>query len=139
MLPTARCEARVVVDAVCQRCLEPMETPVEARVDLLLVEDAGRIVNPMTLKGQAIGGIIQGLGGAFLEHIIYDDNAQVVSGTLAEYLVPSAPDFPNIRAIMLEEKPSPRGRFHNNGGPSSCHRSAKPSDGAVKSPFGPPH
>lgn len=76
-------------------------------IDLLLVEDAGRIVNPLTLKGQAIGGIVQGLGGAFLEHIVYDDHAQVVSATLAEYLVPSAPDFPNIRAIMLEEKPSP--------------------------------
>lgn len=76
-------------------------------IDLLMVEDAGRIVNPMTLKGQAIGGIIQGLGGAFLEHIIYDENAQVVSATLAEYLVPSAPDFPNIEAIMVEEKPSP--------------------------------
>ena len=76
-------------------------------IDLLLVEDAGRIVNPLTLKGQAIGGIVQGLGGAFLEHIVYDDDAQVLSATMAEYLVPSAPDFPNIRAIMLEEKPSP--------------------------------
>ncbi|MDC0033365.1 xanthine dehydrogenase family protein molybdopterin-binding subunit [Alphaproteobacteria bacterium] len=76
-------------------------------IDLLLVEDVGRIVNPLTLKGQAIGGIVQGLGGAFLEHIVYDDDAQVVSTTLAEYLVPSASDFPNIRAIMLEEKPSP--------------------------------
>ena len=76
-------------------------------IELLLVEDAGRIVNPMTLKGQAIGGIVQGLGGAFLEHIVYDKDAQVVSGSLAEYLLPSAPDFPNIRAIMLEEKPSP--------------------------------
>jgi carbon-monoxide dehydrogenase large subunit len=78
-----------------------------ALIDLLLVEDVGRIVNPLTLKGQAIGGMVQGLGGAFLEHILYDDNAQVVSATLAEYLVPSAPDFHNIRAIMLEEKPSP--------------------------------
>jgi carbon-monoxide dehydrogenase large subunit len=76
-------------------------------IDLLLVEDAGRIVNPLTLKGQAIGGIVQGLGGTFLEHMVYDENAQVVSGTLADYLLPSAPDFPNIRAIMLEEKPSP--------------------------------
>jgi len=76
-------------------------------LDLLMVEDVGRIVNPLTLKGQAIGGIVQGLGGAILEHAIYDDNAQLVSGTLADYLVPSAPDFPNIRAIMLEEKPSP--------------------------------
>jgi carbon-monoxide dehydrogenase large subunit len=78
-----------------------------ALIDLLLVEDAGRIVNPMTLKGQAIGGIVQGLGGALLEHIIYDDDAQVVSATLGEYLLPSAPDFANIRAIMLGVKPSP--------------------------------
>jgi aerobic carbon-monoxide dehydrogenase large subunit len=76
-------------------------------IDLLLVEDAGRIVNPLTLKGQAIGGIVQGLGGALLEHIVYDDDAQVVSATLGEYLLPSAPDFANIRVIMLEEKPSP--------------------------------
>lgn len=76
-------------------------------VDLLLVEDAGRIVNPLTLKGQAEGGIVQGLGGAFLEHIVYDDDAQLVSASLAEYLVPSAPEFPNFRAVLLEEKPSP--------------------------------
>jgi carbon-monoxide dehydrogenase large subunit len=78
-----------------------------ALIDLLLVEDAGRIVNPLTLKGQAIGGIIQGLGGAFMEHCVYDDDAQLVSGSLAEYLLPAAPDFPHIDAIMLEEKRSP--------------------------------
>jgi aerobic carbon-monoxide dehydrogenase large subunit len=78
-----------------------------ALIDLLLVEDAGRIVNPMTLKGQAIGGIVQGLGGALLEQIVYDDDAQMVSTTLGEYLLPSAPDFANIDAIMLEKKPSP--------------------------------
>jgi carbon-monoxide dehydrogenase large subunit len=83
------------------------ETGHVALVDLLLVEDAGRIVNPMTLKGQAEGGIVQGLGGAFLEHIVYDDDAQLLSGSLAEYLVATAPDFANFRAIMLEEKPSP--------------------------------
>ncbi len=76
-------------------------------IDLLLVEDAGRIVNPLTLHGQAIGGIVQGLGGAFLEHLIYDGDAQVLTGTLADYMVPLASDFPRIRAIMLEEKPSP--------------------------------
>ena len=83
------------------------ETGAIALVELLLVEDAGRIVNPLTLKGQAIGGIVQGLGGALLEHMLYDGNAQLVSASLAEYLLPSAPDFANIRAIMLEEHPSP--------------------------------
>lgn len=90
--------AHVTVDA---------DTGAVALIDLLLVEDAGRIVNPLTLKGQAIGGIVQGLGGALLEHMIYDGNAQLVSASLAEYLLPSAPDFANIRAIMLEEYPSP--------------------------------
>ena len=43
-------------------------------VDCLVVEDVGRIVNPLTLHGQAIGGMVQGLGGAFLEHLVYDAN-----------------------------------------------------------------
>jgi carbon-monoxide dehydrogenase large subunit len=41
-------------------------------LDCLVVEDVGRIVNPLTLHGQAIGGVVQGLGGAFLEHLVYD-------------------------------------------------------------------
>ena len=90
--------AHVTVDA---------ETGAVALIDLLLVEDVGRIVNPLTLKGQAIGGIVQGLGGALLEHMIYDGTAQLVSASLAEYLLPSALDFANIRAVMLEEHPSP--------------------------------
>jgi carbon-monoxide dehydrogenase large subunit len=76
-------------------------------IDLLLVEDAGRIVNPLTLQGQAAGAMVQGLGGAFLEHAVYDRDAQLLTATLADYMVPTAPDFPNLRAILLEEKPSP--------------------------------
>lgn len=85
-------------------------------IDMLMVEDVGRIVNPMTLHGQAIGAMVQGLGGAFLEHMIYDENAQVVTGTLADYLVPQSSNFPNIRAIMLEEKPSPINPLGVKGG-----------------------
>jgi len=66
-------------------------------LDCLVVEDVGRIVNPLTLHGQAIGGVVQGLGGAFLEHLVYDEN-----GNLGDYLVPTATDFPKIRAIALE-------------------------------------
>ena len=84
-------------------------------VDLLMVEDAGKIVNPLTLHGQAVGGLVQGLGGTFLEHMIYDDQAQAVTGTLADYLLPQSTSFPNIRAIMLEEKPSPIGPLGAKG------------------------
>jgi aerobic carbon-monoxide dehydrogenase large subunit len=76
-------------------------------LDFLVVEDVGRIVNPLTLHGQAIGGVVQGLGGAFMENLIYDANGQLLTGTLADYLIPTATDFPRIRAIALENYPSP--------------------------------
>jgi carbon-monoxide dehydrogenase large subunit len=76
-------------------------------LDLVVVEDVGRVVNPLTLHGQAIGGVVQGLGGAFLENLVYDANGQLLAGSLADYAIPTAPDFPHIRAIALENHPSP--------------------------------
>jgi carbon-monoxide dehydrogenase large subunit len=76
-------------------------------IDYVAVEDVGRIINPLTLHGQVIGAVVQGLGGAFLEHFIYDEDGQLLTGSFADYLLPTAGDFPNIRAIALEEKPSP--------------------------------
>ena len=76
-------------------------------LDYLVVEDVGRIVNPLTLHGQAIGGVVQGLGGAFMEHLVYDANGQLLTGNLADYLIPTATDFPKIRAIALENHRSP--------------------------------
>ena len=71
------------------------------------VEDVGRIINPETLHGQAVGAIVQGLGGVFLESLIYDDQGQLLTASLADYLTPSATDFPTIKAIALEMYPSP--------------------------------
>jgi carbon-monoxide dehydrogenase large subunit len=85
-------------------------------VDFLMVEDVGRIVNPLTLHGQAIGSVVQGLGGAFLEHLVYDAEGQLLTGSLADYLVPSATDFPNIKAIMLQLRPSPINPLGVKGG-----------------------
>jgi aerobic carbon-monoxide dehydrogenase large subunit len=76
-------------------------------VDYVAVEDVGRIINPMTVRGQQIGAIVQGLGGVFLEHLVYDAAGQLLTGSLADYLVPTASDFPNIRAFTLENSPSP--------------------------------
>jgi aerobic carbon-monoxide dehydrogenase large subunit len=76
-------------------------------IDYLSVEDVGRMINPLTLHGQAIGSIVQGLGGAFLEHLVYDENGQLLTGSFADYLLPTASDFPNIRSITLELKPCP--------------------------------
>jgi carbon-monoxide dehydrogenase large subunit len=76
-------------------------------LDYVGFEDAGRIINPLTLHGQAVGSIVQGLGGTLLEQFVYDADGQMLSGSLADYLVPLATDFPNIRTVSLELRPSP--------------------------------
>jgi carbon-monoxide dehydrogenase large subunit len=78
-----------------------------ALIDYVAVEDVGRIVNPLTLHGQCVGAVVQGLGGALLEHFLYDEDGQFLTGSLADYLLPTASDFPHIRAIAFEDKPSP--------------------------------
>jgi carbon-monoxide dehydrogenase large subunit len=76
-------------------------------IDYVTVEDVGRIINPNTLKGQVIGSLVQGLGGVFLEHLVYDDQGQLLTGSLMDYLLPTASDFPNLRAVTTEFSPSP--------------------------------
>jgi carbon-monoxide dehydrogenase large subunit len=76
-------------------------------LDYVAVEDCGRIINPLTLTGQVIGATVQGLGGTFLENLVYDAQGQFLTGSLADYLVPTASDFPRIRAVLLESHPSP--------------------------------
>jgi carbon-monoxide dehydrogenase large subunit len=85
-------------------------------VDYVMVEDVGRIINPLTANGQAVGGVVQGLGGAFLEHLQYDEHGQFLTASLADYLLPTATDFPSIRAIMLENSPSPNNPLGAKGG-----------------------
>jgi carbon-monoxide dehydrogenase large subunit len=76
-------------------------------IDYVVVQDAGRIINPLTLRGQVIGSLVQGLGGAFLEHLVYDEQGQLLTGSLADYLLPTASDFPNLRAFVMDDHPSP--------------------------------
>ena len=89
-----------------QVAVDPKTGHVEV-LDYVAVEDVGRIINPLTLHGQTIGAIVQGLGGAFLEHFVYDADGQLLTGSFADYLLPTASDFPDIRAVALEEHPSP--------------------------------
>jgi carbon-monoxide dehydrogenase large subunit len=93
--------------------------PGTGRVELLeyvTVEDVGRVINPLTATGQAIGAVVQGLGGSFLEHLQYDENGQFLTGSLADYLLPTATDFPNIKAIVLGNSPSPHNPLGAKGG-----------------------
>jgi carbon-monoxide dehydrogenase large subunit len=76
-------------------------------VDYVVVQDVGRAINPLTVKGQMIGSLVQGLGGAVLEDLKYDAAGQFLTGSLADYLLPLATDFPNLRGVVLDDYPSP--------------------------------
>ena len=60
------------------------------------VEDCGTVINPQLVDEQIRGGIVQGIGAALLEHCVYDDKGQLLNGNMMDYLVPMAPDMPDI-------------------------------------------
>jgi carbon-monoxide dehydrogenase large subunit len=83
-------------------------------LDYVVVEDCGTIVNPMIVEGQTIGGIAQGIGTAMYEESPYDDQAQPLASTLADYILPGAMEMPRIR-IEHTETPSPHTEFGAKG------------------------
>ena len=78
-----------------------------ALLDYVVIDDVGHVINPLTLHGQMIGATVQGLGGVFGEVLSYDAEGQLLVGTLADYLLPVATDFPTIRAVTTQNHPSP--------------------------------
>ncbi len=60
------------------------------------VEDCGTVINPQLVDEQIRGGVVQGIGGALLEHCIYDERGQLTNGNMADYLVPMAAEMPDI-------------------------------------------
>ncbi len=67
-----------------------------------VVEDCGRLINPLLADEQIRGGAVQGIGGALYEHCIYDDQAQLQNGTLADYLTPMAGEMPDIDVAHVQ-------------------------------------
>ena len=72
----------------------------------VVVEDCGTILNPGVVDGQIQGGVAQGIGGALYEEVVYDENGQILTGTLMDYLAPTAPDVPTVDIAHIET-PSP--------------------------------
>ena len=92
--------------AIAHVAVDPKTGQVEV-IDYVVVDDVGRIINPLTLHGQVIGAAVQGLGSVFTEEIVYDQNGQLLVGSLADYMIPVATDYPQLRALSLEQHPSP--------------------------------
>ncbi len=72
----------------------------------IVVEDCGTIINPTVVDGQIQGGVAQGIGTALYEHAIYDENGQFLTGTLMDYIIPTAVDVPQVEIGHIES-PSP--------------------------------
>ena len=71
----------------------------------LVVEDCGTLINPMIVEGQISGGVAQGIGGVLYERAIYDDQAQLLTSTFVDYLLPTSAEIPLIEIHHLESPP----------------------------------
>jgi carbon-monoxide dehydrogenase large subunit len=71
-----------------------------------VAHDAGRLINPMIVRGQVMGGVAQGIGGALMEELRYDENGQLLNADLTTYLLPTTMEIPDIEVDHIES-PSP--------------------------------
>ena len=89
---------------VCEVELDP-ETGVTRVLRYVVVDDVGTVINKLTLEGQIHGGVAQGIGQAFTEHLVYDrSSGQLLSGSLMDYGLPRADEVPSFE---MDENPVP--------------------------------
>jgi carbon-monoxide dehydrogenase large subunit len=70
-----------------------------------VIDDLGKILNPMIVRGQQMGGVVQGIGQALMEHQVYDrQSGQLLTGSFLDYAMPHAASMPNVECF-LEEVP----------------------------------
>src|SRR5258706_6659182 len=82
----------------------------------VVVHDCGNMINPLLVEGQIRGGTAQGIGNALLENLVYNDDGQLVTSSLMDYLIPTAMDVPNIEiAHVVTPSPSSVGGVKGMG------------------------
>lgn len=82
------------------------ETGAVRLLNYWVVEDCGTVVNPMIVDGQVAGGVAQGIGGALLENLVYDEQGTLLTTSFMDYLMPTAAEIPPIH-VLHQESPSP--------------------------------
>lgn len=82
-------------------CEADVESGAIKLLDYAIVSDPGVQINPMVVRGQEIGGAVQGIGGALLEELVYDGQGQLLTGSYMDYLLPTASDVPAFRVDSL--------------------------------------
>jgi aerobic carbon-monoxide dehydrogenase large subunit len=99
--------AFTMANAVHAVAVEVLPATGEVRIRrYAVVNDCGVMLNPTIVEGQIHGGIAQGLGGALLEELVYDDGGQLVTTSLMDYLMPTAVEVPGV-SIEHMQSPSP--------------------------------
>jgi carbon-monoxide dehydrogenase large subunit len=82
---------------------------------VVVVDDCGRVINPVLVDGQIAGGIVQGLGGALYEHLAYDNDGNLLTASLMDYLIPTALESPQKVVVKHLETPSPHTPLGSKG------------------------
>jgi len=86
------------------------------------VDDIGRVINPLTAESQVHGGIAQGLGQALFEQSVYDESAQLLTGSFMDYAMPRAADIPDLTTSFDESVPTQMNPLGAKGaGEAGCH------------------
>ena len=102
-----------------------VDTGVVTLLRYAIAYDIGKAVNPMIVDGQLVGALGQGIGGALLEELAYDEQGQLLTTTFMDYLLPTAQEMPaSTVARILEETPTPLNplgaKGAGEGGSSGC-------------------
>ncbi len=112
----------------CHACIlevDPETFGVEIQ-KYVVVHDCGVVINPMLVDGQVHGGVAQGIGNAFYEQLVYDDNGQLLNASFMDFLLPTALDVPRVE-VGHEETASPLERpRHQGSGRSRSHPRRSP-------------
>jgi carbon-monoxide dehydrogenase large subunit len=81
----------------------------------IVAEDCGRLINPLIVDGQVHGGVAQGIGAALYEEVVYDDQGQLLTASLVDYVVPAASEIPPMHVVHMETASPTIGGFRGMG------------------------
>jgi carbon-monoxide dehydrogenase large subunit len=90
-------------------CEVDVRTGLVTLIDYVVSEDCGVMINPTVVEGQIAGGVVQGIGAALLEHMVYDEEGNPMAITFKDYLMPTAALVPDIRYGHVETPSSTPG------------------------------
>ncbi|KAB2920523.1 MAG: xanthine dehydrogenase family protein molybdopterin-binding subunit [Hyphomicrobiaceae bacterium] len=81
----------------------------------VVAEDCGRLINPLIVDGQVHGGVAQGIGAALYEEVVYDDDGQILTASLVDYVVPAASEIPPMQVVHMQTTSPAIGGFRGMG------------------------